>query len=347
MTMLRSRSGVTLCSPCRRAYRLQSCCYPSGPPVIPAPARAFAFWDYSLLFAGRPSGGQSTTPLRWRSDKRRGSTELFGLARVTERFDRCAAIHEENRRCDSSRRRQRGVSIVGTWYTAYVMLLSTTSREIRSGLDLSRRFVRRGAKSFTGILLSASNVFERLAIYVPVSCPRHAADDSAARPPVGPAKSIRLRLRECGFRYPGSDRWAIATRSVLRPAARVALVGGLVRQNHHYQAEGAALRPDGRKITLDRVDPGVRPRPPGTQSANRPGFRRYDSARREHRRWRNRSVPPISTRQWNPKLHRRGRKFARGLVLPRFAKGYQQMLGRRLMKASISRAENGRKLCPS
>ncbi|MDP9178598.1 MAG: ABC transporter ATP-binding protein/permease [Gemmatimonadota bacterium] len=307
----------------------------------------FAALGYSLLFRWTPERRQLDY-LRFvgASDKTAKEVQMFGLAPwLTERYRALAQrFYEENKRLSI----RRGIvsallSILGTigYYAAYVIILIRAVRgEITPGtlVFLSASFAR-GRDTIQGILLSASNVYEQALylrdLFVFLDMRPTIASNPDALPVPNPMRHGFV-FENVSFRYPGSDRWAIRDLNLaLRPGERVALVGENGAGKTTITKLMARLyEPTEGRILLDGVD-----------------LREYDLASLRHAigvifqdfvRYdmrfdenigvgeiesvrdaldRNNGVPEtIQTAAAN--------SLAASL-LPRFAKGYQQMLGRR------------------
>lgn len=197
----------------------------------------FAALGYSLLFRWTPERRQLDY-LRFvgASDKTAKEVQMFGLAPwLTERYRALAQrFYDENKRLSI----RRGVvsallSILGTigYYAAYVIVLIRAVRgEITPGtlVFLSASFAR-GRDTIQGILLSASNVYEQ-ALYLRdlfVFLDMRPKISSSPNAPLVPT-SLRegFVFDNVGFIYPGNDRWAVRNVSFsLEPGERVALVG--------------------------------------------------------------------------------------------------------------------------
>ncbi|MEO5589045.1 MAG: ABC transporter ATP-binding protein [Gemmatimonadaceae bacterium] len=197
----------------------------------------FAALGYSLLFRWTPERRQlDYLRLIGASDKTAKEVQMFGLAPwLTDRYRVLAdQFYEENKRLSVKRGAVSAVlSIFGTigYYIAYVIIILRAVRgDITPGtlIFLSASFAR-GRDTVQGILLSASSVFEQtlylrdLFVFLDMK-PTIVSQSDAVPVPV----SIRegFVFDNVGFRYPGSERWAIRHVSLtLNPAERVALVG--------------------------------------------------------------------------------------------------------------------------
>jgi ATP-binding cassette subfamily B protein len=197
----------------------------------------FAALGYSLLFRWTPERRQLDY-LRFvgASDKTAKEVQMFGLAPwLTERYRVLSQkFYDENKKLSI----RRGVvsallSILGTmgYYAAYVMILIRAVRgEITPGtlVFLSASFAR-GRDTIQGILLSASNVYEQ-ALYL-----RDLFVFLEMRPTIASIPNARLVPRpmkegfvfeSVSFKYPENEGWAVRNVSFsLTPGERVALVG--------------------------------------------------------------------------------------------------------------------------
>jgi ATP-binding cassette subfamily B protein len=197
----------------------------------------FAALGYSLLFRWTPERRQLDY-LRFvgASDKTAKEVQMFGLAPwLTERYRVLSQkFYDENKKLSI----RRGVvsallSILGTmgYYAAYVMILIRAVRgEITPGtlVFLSASFAR-GRDTIQGILLSASNVYEQ-ALYL-----RDLFVFLEMRPTIASIPNARLVPRpmkegfvfeNVSFKYPENEGWAVRNVSFsLTPGERVALVG--------------------------------------------------------------------------------------------------------------------------
>jgi len=197
----------------------------------------YAALGYSLLFRWTPERRQLDY-LRYvgASDKTAKEVQMFGLAPwLTERYRVLSQrFYDENKQLSI----RRGIvsallSILGTigYYAAYVVILIRAVKgEITPGtlVFLSASFAR-GRDTIQGILLSASNVYEQalylrdLFLFLEMR-PTIASSPDAKRVP-RPIKDGFV-FEDVSFKYPGNDRWAVRNVSFsLKPGERVALVG--------------------------------------------------------------------------------------------------------------------------
>ena len=227
----------------------------------------FAALGYSLLFRWTPERRQLDY-LRFvgASDKTAKEVQMFGLAPwLTDRYRTLSLkFYEENKRL-SLRRGAMGavLSIFGTlgYYTAYVVILLRAVRgEITPGtlIFLSASFAR-GRDTIQGILLSASSVYEQalylrdLFVFLEMQPTIRSGPDAQKVPLI---IQSGFEFENVGFRYPGSERWAIRGLNLkLNPRERVALVGENGAGKTTITKLMARLyEPTEGRITLDGVD---------------------------------------------------------------------------------------------
>ena len=234
-------------SRCSRSARRSSrtargccCCSPSRCCRAFSARRTSRRSSYSLLFRWTPERRQLDY-LRYvgASDETAKEVQMFGLAPLAHRaLPRCSAqrFYDENKTLSIRQgRRQRAALDL-----RHARLLRRVRR--RSSIravggddhdrhaDVPRRVVRaRAAISIQRLLLSASDIYEQSLYLGPVRLLRDGADDrvaaECARPVPRPIRTGFV-FEDVGFRYPGSERWAVRHVSfALAPGERVALVG--------------------------------------------------------------------------------------------------------------------------
>jgi ATP-binding cassette, subfamily B, bacterial len=307
----------------------------------------FASLGYSLLFRWTPERRQLDY-LRYvgASDKTAKEVQMFGLAPwLTERYrDLSQRFYEENRSLSI----RRGVvsallSILGTigYYAAYIVILLRAVRgEISIGtLTFLAASFGRGRDVIQNILLSASNVYEQalylrdLFVFLEMRPTIESAPDAR---PVPDRITSGFVFENVGFRYPGSERWAVRNVDlILRPGERVALVGENGAGKTTITKLLARLYdPSEGRITLDGVDLrkydlGSLRRAIGVIFQD---FVRYDMRFDE-----NIGVGEIESVRSDleksngtpPTITAAAENSLAASLLPRFANGYRQMLGRR------------------
>ena len=197
----------------------------------------FAALSYSLLFSRTPER-RELDYLRYvgASDKTAKEVQMFGLAGwLTDRYAALAQrYYEENRRLSVRKGFVSALlSLVGTmgYYGAYVtILLRAVAGTITLGtLTFLAAAFGRSRDLIQRLLLSASDIYEQslylrdLFVFFEMK-PAIASKPGAARVP----RPIRTGFvfEDVGFQYPGSDRWAIRHVNLsITPGERIALVG--------------------------------------------------------------------------------------------------------------------------
>jgi ATP-binding cassette subfamily B protein len=307
----------------------------------------FASLGYSLLFRWTPERRQLDY-LRFvgASDKTAKEVQMFGLAPwLTERYRALSQrFYDENRSLSIRRGAVSAVfSILGTigYYAAYVIVLLNAVRgEITIGtLTFLAASFSRGRDVIQSILMSASNVYEQ-ALYLRDLFVFLDMRPTIESPPNARAVPAKIKsgfvFEDVGFRYPGSDRWAIRNVDlVLKPGERVALVGENGAGKTTITKLMARLYdPTEGRITLDGVD-----------------LREYDLVSLRHaigvifqdfvrydmRFDENIGVGEIDSVRADLEksngtpaaITDAAENSLAASLLPRFKKGYQQMLGRR------------------
>jgi ATP-binding cassette subfamily B protein len=307
----------------------------------------FASLGYSLLFRWTPERRQLDY-LRFvgASDKTAKEVQMFGLAPwLTDRYRVLAQrFYDENRSLSLRRGAVSALlSILGTvgYYAAYVVVLLNAVRgEITIGtLTFLAASFGRGRDVIQNILLSASNVYEQalylrdLFVFLDMRPTIESPPNARSVPPKIQSGFV---FENVGFRYPGSEGWAIRNVDlVLRPAERVALVGENGAGKTTITKLLARLYdPTEGRITLDGVD-----------------LREYDLASLRHaigvifqdfvrydmRFDENIAVGEIDSVRADLEksngtpaaITNAAENSLAASLLPRFTKGYQQMLGRR------------------
>jgi ATP-binding cassette subfamily B protein len=190
------------------------------------------------LFVARTPERRQLDYLRLLGASERTAKEVqsLGLARwIIARFKTLAdRFYEDNKRL-AIRRTVIGslLSIVGTlgYYVAYVVILARTVRgELSLGtLTLLAGSFARSRDVIERLLLGASGIYTQT-FYLKDFADFFATRPKTVAPPGSPPVPRPVRegfvFEDVGFRYPGSDRWAVRHISfALRPGERIALVG--------------------------------------------------------------------------------------------------------------------------
>ena len=227
----------------------------------------FASLGYSLLFRWTPERRQLDY-LRTvgASDVTAKEVQMFGLAPwLIERYRGLAdRFYAENKKLSIRRGGvSAALSLLGTvgYYAAYIIIVLRAVRgEITPGtlIFLSASFAR-GRDTIQGILLSASSVYEQALylrdLFVFLEMKPTIVSKPGARTVARPIEA-GFAFEDVGFRYPGSERWAVRNVSMtLRPGERVALVGENGAGKTTITKLIARLyEPTEGRITLDGVD---------------------------------------------------------------------------------------------
>ncbi len=307
----------------------------------------FASLGYSLLFRWTPERRQLDY-LRFvgASDKTAKEVQMFGLAPwLTERYRVLSQkFYEENRNLSI----RRGVvsallSILGTigYYSAYIVILIRAVRgDITIGtLTFLAASFGRGRDVIQNILLSASNVAEQ-ALYLRdlfVFLEMRPTIESPSNARLVPAKiQSGFVFENVGFRYPDSERWAIRNVDfTLKPGERVALVGENGAGKTTITKLLARLYdPTEGRITLEGVDLKEYDL---VSLRHAIGVIFQDFVRYDMRFDENIGVGEIDSVRADldknngtpPSITTAAENSLAASLLPRFSKGYQQMLGRR------------------
>jgi ATP-binding cassette, subfamily B, bacterial len=197
----------------------------------------FAALSYSLLFRRTPER-RELDYLRYvgASDKTAKEVQMFGLAGwLTDRYAALAQrYYEENRRLSIRKGLVSAVlSFVGTlgYYGAYVtILLRAVAGTISLGtLTFLAAAFGRSRDLIQRLLLSASDIYEQSLylkdLFVFFEMQPSIRSIPGAAPVPKPIRSGFV-FEDVGFQYPGSDRWAIRHVDLtIAPGERIALVG--------------------------------------------------------------------------------------------------------------------------
>ena len=307
----------------------------------------FAALGYSLLFRWTPERRQlDYLRLIGASDKTAKEVQMFGLAPwLTEKYRVLAwKFYDENKKLSLKRGAvSAALSIFGTigYYVAYVLIILRAVRgEITPGtlIFLSASFAR-GRDGIQGILLSASSIYEQ-ALYVRDLFVFFEMKPTITSLPDAPPVPDPIRqgfvFENVGFRYPGSERWAIRNVTMtLHPGERVALVGENGAGKTTITKLIARLyEPTEGKILLDGRD--LRDYDL-TSLRNAIGVIFQDFVRYDMRFDENIGVGEIETVRAEletsetvpESIDEAAKNSLAASLLPRFPLGYRQMLGRR------------------
>src|SRR5215469_4398232 len=197
----------------------------------------FASLGYSLFFRWTPER-RLLDYLRYvgASDRTAKEVQMFGLARwLIDRFSSLSEkFYAENRRLSSRKAIvAMGLGLVSTagYYAAYVVILARAmSGAISIGsLTFLAGTFQRSRGLIQGLLMSASNIIEQC-LYLKDLFDFFEMKPSIASRPGAPRVPNTIvdgiAFENVGFRYPGSDAWAVRHVTFkLRPGERVALVG--------------------------------------------------------------------------------------------------------------------------
>ena len=307
----------------------------------------YASLGYSLLFRWTPQR-RELDYLRYvgASDKTAKEVQMFGLAPwLTEKYKVLSQkFYEENKSLSIRRGAVSALlSILGTvgYYAAYAIILMHAVRgEITIGmLTFLAASFGRGRDVIQNVLMSASNVYDQ-ALYLRDLFVFMDMKPTIESPPN--AKPVPAKIRKgfvfenVGFRYPESERWAIRNVDLeLGPGERIALVGENGAGKTTITKLLARLYdPTEGRITLDGVD---------LREFNLASLRRaigvifQDFVRYDMRFDENIAVGEIESVRADLEKHNgtpvaistAAENSLAASLLPRFTKGYQQMLGRR------------------
>jgi ATP-binding cassette, subfamily B, bacterial len=299
----------------------------------------FASLGYSLLFQWTPER-RLLDYLRFMgaSDESAKEVKLFGLSdflvgRYAELSDK---FYEENKRLAVRRNLVSTLLVtLGTigYYAAYgvIIYLTVLGRYTLGTLTLLAGSFRQSRDLIQGVLLSLSSIYEQslyladLFTFFDVQ-PRVVSYPGARAVPAPIREGFKFE--DVGFRYPGSDVWAVRHLTfALEPSQRLALVGeNGAGKTTLVKLLARLYDPDEGRITLDGVDL----REYDLESLRRnigvifQDFVRYDFIFKE-----NIGVSQVERLTDEGRIREAaGRSLADG-VARRLAGGYDQMLGRR------------------
>jgi ATP-binding cassette subfamily B protein len=197
----------------------------------------FASLEYSLVFRYTPER-RKLDYLRYigASDRTAKEVQMFGLSPwIIERFRTLSdRFYDENRRLSIRKAIvSTGLSLIGTlgYYGAYVIILvQAVGGAITLGsLTFLAGSFARSRSLIQGLLLGASGIYQQCLFL------KDLFDFFEMKPTIASVPGARMVpqpirhgfvFEDVGFRYPGSDTWAVRNVSFqLRPGERIAFVG--------------------------------------------------------------------------------------------------------------------------
>ena len=197
----------------------------------------FATLEYSLLYRYTPER-RRLDYLRYigASDETAKEVQMFGLAPwLIQRFRLFSRkFYEENKRLSIRRSLvSTGLSIIGTagYYSAYIIIVV---RAVKGFLSLGSLTFLAGAFArsrdlIQRLLLGASGIYQQC-LYLKDLFDFFEMKPAVVNPPAGRSVPAAIRkgftFENVGFRYPGTESWAVRHVSFhLRPGERIAFVG--------------------------------------------------------------------------------------------------------------------------
>ena len=325
----------------------------------------FATLEYSLLYRYTPER-RRLDYLRYigASDETAKEVQMFGLAPwLIQRFKLFSRkFYEENKRLSIRRSLvSTGLSIIGTagYYSAYIIIVVRAVKGLLSlgSLTFLAGAFARSRDLIQRLLLGASGIYQQC-LYLKDLFDFFEMKPAVVNPPAGRSVPSVIqkgfRFEDVGFRYPGTDAWAVRHVSFhLRPGERIAFVGENGAGKTTLTKLLARLYdPTEGRILLDDVD--LREYDLGSVrqaiSVIFQDFVRYDFRFEENigvgeidkvRSYLDQNETQDATMKQDKKAAAEGNghvpssivvaaeKSLAASLLPRFKEGYQQMLGRR------------------
>ena len=197
----------------------------------------FASLEYSMQFRWTPERRQLDY-LRYvaASDRTAKEVQLFGLSPwLIERFRKLSwKFYQENKKLSIRKAYvSTALSLIGTlgYYTAYAIILVRAMRgELTLGtLTFLAGSFSRSRQLIEVLLMSAGGIYQQC-LFLKDLFDFFEMKPSIASPPGAPAVPRPVRqgfvFEDVGFQYPGSEAWAVRHVSfTLRPGERIAFVG--------------------------------------------------------------------------------------------------------------------------
>jgi ATP-binding cassette, subfamily B, bacterial len=299
----------------------------------------FASLGYSLLFQWTPQR-RLLDYLRYMgaSDESAKEVKLFGLSnfligRYSELSDR---FYEENKKLAVRRNIVSTLLVtVGTlgYYGAYaVIIYRTVTGDFTIGtLTFLAGSFRSSRSLIQSVLIALSSIYEQSLylrdLFTFFEVRPTVVSNPDARPVPRPI-AAGFRFEDVGFRYPGSQRWAVRHLTfALEPYERIALVGeNGAGKTTLVKLLARLYDPDEGRILLDGVDL----REYDLESLRRnigiifQDFVRYDFVLRE-----NIGVSQVDALDDDARIREAARRSLADSVAQRVPQGFDQMLGRR------------------
>ncbi|MGH7700717.1 MAG: ABC transporter ATP-binding protein [Gemmatimonadales bacterium] len=299
----------------------------------------FAALGYSLLYMWTPER-RLLDYLRYMgaSDESAKEVKLFGLSDfLVGRYARLSdEFYRENKRLAVRRNVvSTGLVAIGTlgYYGAYAVIIYLTvlGRFTIGALTFLAGSFRQSRDLIQGILLSLSQIYEQslyLAdLFTFFDVKPRVVSQPGARPVPRPIRR-GFEFQDVGFRYPGSENWAVRGLTFrVEPGERIALVGeNGAGKTTLVKLLARLYDPDEGRILLDGEDL----RSYDLDSLRRnigvifQDYVRYDFILRE-----NIGVSQVEALGDEARIQDAARRSLADTLAARFAQGYDQMLGRR------------------
>jgi ATP-binding cassette subfamily B protein len=299
----------------------------------------FAALGYSLLFQWTPER-RLLDYLRYvgASDEMAKEVKLFNLSDfLIGRYAKLSdAFYEANKRLAVKRNLVSTLFVtIGTlgYYAAYAVIiyLAVLGRFTIGGLTFLAGSFRQSRDLIQRVLLSLSQVWEQSLYLSDLFTFFDVRPLVTSRPgarPVPRSIATGFEFQDVGFRYPGSDRWAVRHLSfTFEPGERIALVGeNGAGKTTLVKLLARLYDPDEGRILLDGVDL----RDYDLDSLRRnigvifQDFVRYDFILKE-----NIGVSQVEALEDDARVQEAARRSLADTVAARLTGGYDQMLGRR------------------